>query len=263
MQEPAEVLARAIAAQLTAPAPAAVDHFVIRLNLRERGAAPREIDVDVLYDAGDGGRLLLVLDDSAHGGVRVEKGFQDGRYWLRQQDEEPIDLVGRDYARDREAIDQGLELCEQLLLLFDLEQLRARAQDLTLEDATLARGGEEQPHAVLRGSILLGDRPRRFALWIERASWLPSRLTLELPPAPAADGVEPAAPAAPVLQEFDLRGWHDFPVHERDMAQGRLVPRLVTEFHRAPGGAREEVRILELHDVQWRLRPRFPELQRR
>ncbi|RMH04096.1 MAG: hypothetical protein D6702_03990 [Planctomycetota bacterium] len=258
-----EILARAVSAQVTDDADHRVEFFRLALNLRERGETPREVDVSVAYDGRRGGRVHLVLDDSARGGVRVEKGFDGPHYWAREQDGEPIELVGRDFAQDREAIDETLDLCEQLLVLFDLERLRARVKDLSAEEGTLTRRGVEVPHWILRGRVLLADRPRRFALWVDPVTGLPSRLALSLPPteAPAAGDEEPP-PTPPegtdgAWQEFDLSAYHDFPFLGTEEPQGRLLPRLVREYRRDPDGRRSEVRILELHEVQWRLPPRL------
>lgn len=261
---PEEALALAVAAQRTGDKDHRVEFFGIDLNLRERGETPRELEVTLLYDSRRRGSLQLILDDSGRGGVRVEKGYDGERYWLKEQDHEPILLAGRDFARDRELIDDTLGLCEELLLLFDLERLKARTSDLELAQATLFVGGQQRPHEVLRGAISLADRRRRFALWLDRETWLPSRLTLEADdPTVEAGGDEAAAADPEVLlaQEFDLSAYHDFPFLGSDSTQGRLLPRLVREYRRDAEGDRTQVRILELQLVQWRLAPRIRKLE--
>lgn len=264
--EPADALARAVAAQRVGERAPAVEHFGLDLNLRERGETPREVDVTVLFTLTQGGRLQLILDDSERGGVRVEKGFDGDRYWLKEQDREPVVLSGREYAQDREAIDETLDLCEELLLLFDLDRLQQQTRDLEITAGTLVRRDASQPHWILTGAILLHDEPRRFGLWLDQETWLPSRLTLESPaveetpldPLQAPDQ-EGAAPRK-VRQEFDLGAYHDFPLLGSEEPQGRLLPRMVREYRRDENGARHAVRWLELHNVQWRLAPRIRRL---
>ncbi len=263
--EPAEALARAVAAQRVGERAPAVEHFGLDLNLRERGETPREVDVTVLFTLAQGGRLQLILDDSERGGVRVEKGYDGERYWLREQDREPVELAGREYAQDREVIDETLDLCEELLLLFDLDRLQQQTRDLGITAGTLVRRDSSQPHWILTGAILLHDEPRRFGLWLDQETWLPSRLTLESPAVaetpldPPAEGEAEAAPAV-VRQEFDLGAYHDFPLLGSEEPQGRLLPRMVREYRRDENGARHAVRWLELHNVQWRLAPRIRRL---
>ncbi len=270
LQEPAqapspeEALDRAIAAQLTDGRAIRVEHFGIELNLRERGETPREVDVTVLYDYRKGGRLQLVLDDSERGGVTVEKGYDGEHYWLREKGQPQLSLAGREYAKDRELIDDTLDLCEELLLLFDLERLKARARELSVSEGSIARRSEAAPHWVLQGSMLLQDHPRAFALWLDATTWLPSRLSVESDPEGRAEGEAGAGdgdaePAAPVLdQEFDLSAYSDFSVlGSEELMQGRLLPRSVKEYRRDQDGGRVQVRILELHHVQWRKPPRI------
>ncbi len=291
LQEPAPpseaelALARAVEAQVTGAESHRVEHFGIDLDFQERGETPRELAVSLRYDSDKGGRLQLITDDSERGGVRVEKGFDGRRYWIKQPDQEPMELLGRDFARDRDTIDDTLDLCEELLLLFDLERLQARTQELTLEARTVE--GKDGPRAVqvLGGTVMLADQKRRFELFLDPESWLPFRLALEpaAPLVPAAPPSEPGDeatpeearaedqeaaaalaldPPAPLLsQEFDLQHFHDFPyLGNEDSPQGRLLPRTLKEFRRDPDGGRVLLRIVALHEVQWRRAPKFRRL---
>lgn len=223
-----ELLRRAVAAQLApelAGAPARpLEGFRLALNLRERTETAREVDLDLRYRRA-GGRVRIGVRD-AQRGTRIEKGFDGQRYWLRDDRGEVVELAGREFARDRDAIDDARGLCEDLFVLLDLDGLRERARDLELA------AGEDGTR-VLRGTWERGGRTWKFALELRGADLLP--VSLELAPPPPPEG-EPPQPR----QRFVLLA------HAR--LEGRRVPRVIEEY------LDEErvypARILEIHDLR-------------
>ncbi|MFQ5750234.1 MAG: hypothetical protein ACE5H3_12395, partial [Planctomycetota bacterium] len=116
---------RAAAAQFTpGSSPAEVHGFRMDLNLRERGEHPREIGFELAWRDVSGGMLRIRVDDPERGSL-VE-GFDGRRYWLREEGGPLRFLQGHEFTRDREKIDQALDLCQDLLVLLDLEPLRKR-----------------------------------------------------------------------------------------------------------------------------------------
>jgi len=225
---------RAAAAQFTpGSSPAEVHGFRMDLNLRERGEHPREIAFELAYRDASGGMIRIRVDDPERGAL-VE-GFDGRRYWLREDDGTLRFLQGHEFTRDREKIDQALDLCKDLVILLDLDQLHKRSRDFRLLP-------EDDTGPGIAGTLDRAGRPWRFALRLHRDSLLPASLRVESLPEKPVDGG--TGPPAPVVQRFLLRAPRTY--------EGRRIPQLIEMYQ-----DEEElpIRLLEIHQIFWRTPP--------
>jgi len=225
---------RAAAAQFTpGSAPAEVHGFRMDLNLRERGEHPREIGFELAWRDTSGGLIRIGVDDPDRGSL-VE-GFDGRRYWLREEDGKLRFLQGHEFTRDREKIDQALDLCQDLVILLDLEQLRKRSRDFVLLE-------EDDTGPGIGGILHRAGGPWRFSLRLHRESLLPASLQVESLPAKPSSGEAP--PPLRVVQRFLLRAPRTF--------EGRRIPQLIEMYQ---NGEDLPIRLLEIHRIVWRTPP--------
>ena len=241
-----QLLEEAAQAQLSRQGVAEVAGFTVSLNLRERGEAPREVDLKLFYRSDDGGLIRLLLDEPDRG-VRVAKGFDGKTYWLKEQDKETLDLSSREFAQDREAIDEAIELSEQLLLLLDLNQLERMASDLRIKELEVPEDDAEAAARaariqILSGRVKLGSQIRLFDLELDRQAKLAYALVLYPPPT----GSTNSEAERPPIQRFELGYYKDF--------EGRLMPSVIQEYQGIPK-PELPIRLLELHRLTWREPP--------
>lgn len=231
------VFRRAIEAQVVAGPRAPVTGFYVRLNLREREEAAREVLFEHLYTRAEGG-LVVQRMTNPEGGVAVEKGFDGKRFWMLTAEAggEPEfqDLSGkREFTEDRAAIDEAMEMSERLLLILDLDRLKEQARNLEL------RPGPKGP--ALSGRLALDGKAWTFRLELEAGTLKPLALGL-IPPAGQA---ETAGADAAGRVWFVMRGHQDI--------EGRLIPRRIDVFHGERGAYPDQ--ILEIRQLLWREPP--------
>jgi len=146
--EEAVALLRAIAgAQAPTSEGTQVDGFHMEMVLRDFAAdGTREVGLFVTYTVRPQETVELSLDDN---GVMVKKGFDGQSYWLQEDGAgERLDLGGHEFKQDREGIDQVLDMCADLMLLLDAEQLEQKCTGLTLEAA-----GEDDADRRIGGTL--------------------------------------------------------------------------------------------------------------
>ena len=218
----------------------------VYLKNRMEGEA-NEVELDLLYRSRPREVLELILDDPQRG-VALRQGFDGDSYWLQEEGEELLRLDGHEYGRDREGIDDALDLCADLMLLLDL----ARLEDFCTPSSVLQH---EDGRRILRGDLRRQDGSRwQFRLWLPADGLLPQRLDIGRR-RPAVDTrAEPIVPdeeagsEAPTpkwdVQHFHLLGYHAF--------EGRSIPRLI-EIHQGHESAMPEVpsRIVQIHGFRW------------
>ena len=217
-----------------------VEGFSLSLNIRERDQQRNDIDLLVEYARADGGRVKLVLDDPNRG-VSVAKGFDGNSYWLQEKGGEEIDLSSREFTQDREAIDQAIELCERLRLMFDLNDLAKQAIKPQLKE----RGKQVFISGSIRHQTLNhpfelvfdGEHHRLDSLQL----WIP---LLDQKGRPAVDQQGKALWRS--QPRFTLSHYRNF--------EGLLAPQLIREF--APGPVGEPpIRLIEIHALKWKSPP--------
>jgi hypothetical protein len=244
------------AAQFATGKRSLVDGIYLELYLKERqeGAA-REIGFTLLYQLSPREIIELSVDDPERG-TAVKKGFDGRDYWLREGDAEKQQLSGHEFGKDRESIDEAMDLCSDLMLMLDFRQLEER----NLPHAVLAH---EDGRRILSGAIRRHDGAKwEYRLWLASGSLQPHRLELarqvEVPEQQEPADAEPdtdveenaavteetEAPTEVVYQRFELAYYEAF--------AERHIPRLIEVFD-APfvSPADLPVRILQIHDFRW------------
>jgi len=238
-----EFLARAAAAQQPARAAGKslpIEGFSLALNIRERDQQRNDIDLLVEYARADGGRVKLVLDDPNRG-VNVAKGFDGSSYWLQEKGGEVIELSSREFTQDREAIDQAIELCERLQLMFDLNDLAKQTIKPQLK--------EHDKQVIISGNIRHQTLNHPFELVFDREHHRLDSLHLWIPlldenSRPAVDQQGKALWQS--QPRFTLSHYRNF--------EGLLAPQLIREY--APGLSEEPpIRIIEIHSLKWKSPP--------
>ncbi len=249
-REALELLSQVAAAQLgQAPANMGlVDTLDLEVNLRERGEHPQEVSFTLFYTTYGEEQLEIVLDDPERG-TRVAKGFSQQDYWLREGKGEKQLLLGHEFEKDRQSIDEALDLCADLLLLVDLRHLLQRAQPTQLQ--TQADGTR-----ILHGQLRRPDGQLwDYRLAIPKDSLLPQWLEVSRLPTPNPDpakampnpGTKDAevAEEAALYQRFRLLAYKGF--------DGRQAPQIIQIFDQPQ--ATLPARILELHRFHWNAHP--------
>ena len=228
-QNPESILSAMAAAQCEGKEVPEVRSFAMRVVLRDRSDVPREFTFDLLFGS-EPERVRLTMDDSERG-IRVEKGFDGKRFWLHGPAQGLVDLSGREFTKDREAITAALDLSKDLLLVLDLARLGREARDL------------EATREGLAGVLPFPEGDWEFELLFakETPGALPLALVLH-PPAPPHEEEKEGNPVSPPARRFMLGAWEAF--------EGRKIPRLVEEY----SGSSQEfpARILEVQDLIWR-----------
>ena len=232
-QSPDSILSAMAAAQCEEREVPEVRSFAMRVVLRDRSDVPREFTFDLLF-ASEPERVRLTVDDPERG-IRVEKGFDGKRFWLQGTDQDSVDLSGREFTKDREAITAALDLSKDLLLVLDLARLGRKARELETTREGLA-GVFPSPE---------GDWKFELHFAMETPGALPRVLVLHPPAPPPERGGEEGTgkiPIAPPTRRFMLGTWEAF--------EDRKIPRLVEEY----SGSEQEfpLRILEVQDLIWR-----------
>lgn len=228
-----QLLERAVAAQFPNGKQQRVHGFRMLLNLRERSEVRQEFDLLHLYRAAGPGGVALIrsrLDDTDRG-TQIQKGFDGKRYWLADGTGEVQWLEGREFTLDREAIDDSLQLTEDLLLLLHLDALRLRATRLALlPDCPEGRVG-------VGGVLKREDRVWRFALELHADTLRPAELRL----IPRVEAQETDPPPS-IRFVLDMHG----------VMEGLQFPRRIQQF---VNDQTQPIRILEIKRFEWRRPP--------
>ncbi len=239
--EPLEFLALAAEAQRPSEStttPLNIEGFQLDINLRERGDQRNDLDIQLDYQQADGGTIKLRLDDPNRG-VSVSKGFDGKRYWLKEHNGELINLAAREFTQDREAIDQALELCERLRLIFDLRYLGTQCQELSLE--------EQDQQTIIRGKFPAQGLVHHLELIFNSKTLQLEQLFIKVPKAKELDGEDTDAaittdnkPEWQSQTRFELSYYRDF--------AGLMAPQLIHQF--IPD-RKMPTRIVEIHQLKW------------
>ncbi|MCH2101277.1 MAG: hypothetical protein MK209_05095, partial [Planctomycetes bacterium] len=232
-------LAQLIASQRGGEDFPTVRGFRMEFDLRdfnpERGMNQLEVRVD--YRAQDLNAdppalesIRLLANDATYN-EKVSKGLDDAGYWLRDGKGKLITLESKEYAQDREAIDDTLIFSKDFLLLFDLDQIRKRAGGLKLM-------------RIETGSLLVGQLERRqkeiwkFELFVPKDKEFPTELVLQLPQKKKNPDGEKEETAASSLQ-YLIYQFGEWQTHA-----GRRLPSFIDEFHgRSPIAPRRSVDV--------------------
>lgn len=240
-----QLLAEVAAAQFPAKKGEYVDTIDLGVSLKDRGEHPRDVSFSVYYSSFGGDELRLVIDDPERG-TRVAKGFQGRDYWLQEGNGVRQILSGHEFAKDREAIDEALDLCADLLLLVDVHNFQRREgpTDLLLaEDGTRILVG-----TLRRPDGLLWDYRLGIPAETLQPAWLEVRHELEADEPSASDTTSDSAAeqvAEVLYQRFQLLHYKDF--------DGRQAPQVIEVFEQPD--AEMPLRILWLEQFQWRSHP--------
>lgn len=159
-------------AQFHAKNPALVDGIRLELYLKDRqDGQASEIGFGLEYLVSPREIIGMEIEDLDRG-TSVQKGFNGSDYWLIEGDKEKQILSGHEFGKDRESIDEAMDLCSDLMLMLDYRQLEKR----------------NMPRAVLTHEdgrrILVGDLKRqegskwRYHLWLAADSLQPHRLEM-------------------------------------------------------------------------------------
>jgi hypothetical protein len=145
----------------------------VRVDFRSAEAPRRDQAVDEQGNPLQGFEEIRLTANDASFNEQVSKGLDADGYWLRDEQGKLLTLEAKEYANDRETIDQTLAFCEDFLLLFDLDQLQKRAGGLKLRST--------ETETILAGDMLRGREIWKFRLVVIQGESLPSRLELALP----------------------------------------------------------------------------------
>ncbi len=231
-------------AQFHAKNPALVAGIRLGLKLedREDGNAS-EVEFGLEYLVHPREIIALEIDDLDRG-TSVQKGFDGRNYWLQEDQKDKQMLSGHEFGKDRESIDEAMDLCSDLMLMLDFRQLEKR----------------NMPRAVLSHEngqrILVGDLKRqegskwRYHLWLSADELQPHRLEMarEVPVVVEQDeldtALEPVATTAIEYQRFELKYYKAF--------EGRSIPQMIELFN-APFISEADLpaRLLEIHNFVW------------
>lgn len=239
-------------AQFHAKNPALVAGIRLNLYLKERqDGRASEIGFGLEYMVHPREIIAMEIEDLERG-TSVQKGFNGSDYWLTEDDKEKQILSGHEFGKDRESIDEAMDLCSDLMLMLDFRQLEKR----------------NMPRAVLRHEdgrrILVGDLKRqegskwRYHLWLATDSLQPHRLEMarEVEVAvPSKVEVEATdsnqeAPSEPILEK--VLEYQRFELLHYDAFDGRFVPQWIELFHTPLQDAAElPARILQIRKFAW------------
>lgn len=220
-KEAAALMTKVAANQFPSEEGKLVDGLNMRVEAEEHGEHPHVVSFSVMYTKFGAEQLELKIEDPERGGT-VAKGFDGRDYWLREGlhagEAKAQILSGHEFTKDREAIDEAMNLCSDLLLLMDIRGLQQRQPPKAL---TVSETGERLISGSLRRhSSQLWD----YSLVIPANSLEPSALEVRLftPAEVDADGVETKA-AVLLFQRFEMSYYKRF--------DGRNIPQAIDVFH--------------------------------
>jgi hypothetical protein len=210
----------------------AMTQFGVQLFLRERGEHPREFGFFLNYASHPQEIFELAIDD-VESNTQIRKGFNGKEYWLSQAGEEKQILSGREFTEDRQAIEEGLELSSDLMVLLDLRQFADNnppTKLTTSEDGT----------RILEGTITRQQQLYTYRIHLDAEQMLPSMVDFIL-----HDDEQQQVQ----LQRFSTLAYKAY--------AGRQIPQVLYEFNSDDSEALPQ-RIYEIHDLSWGPHPPPP-----
>jgi hypothetical protein len=223
--EAQELMSDVIAAQYNAEGARPMSNFSIDLFLRERGEHPREFGFYLLYSETKQKIFEIAIDD-VENNTQVRKGFDGKRYWLKENGGEKQVLSGHEYTEDRQAIDDGIDLSADLMLILDLAQFADKNPPTTL---TIEADGTR----VLEGRILRQQQLFTYRIHVATDQLLPSIVDFIL-----FDDEQQLKQ----IQRFATLAYKEY--------HGRSVPQVIYEFDTDDSEALP-LRIYEIHGLDW------------
>ena len=196
--------------------------FDLQLFLRERGEHPREFSFYLHYAKKPKEIFEIVIDDIEKN-TQVRKGFDGKDYWLKEQEKAKITLSGHEYTEDRNAIEDGINLCNDLILFLDFKQF---AQKYPPEKVSLQEDGIK----IISGKLL-----RKGEKWDYSIKSKGKQLPFQIDFSKRNNDKSELT-----FQRFELLSYKSY--------QGRKIPQIIYEFQ-----LNEELpsRIYEIHDIVW------------
>jgi hypothetical protein len=222
----AEALMREVAtAQFSTTEDLVMNAFDVNLFLRERGEHPREFGFYLHYSRAKKEIFELAIDD-VENNTQVRKGFDGKNYWLKQGADERQLLSGREFTEDRQAIEDGIELSGDLMLLLDLRQFTAKnpPQKLTVN---------EEGMRIIEGEIMRHQQLWTYRVHLKLGGNLPDLVDFIL-----------------FDEELEIQKFQRFETLAYKAYSSRQIPQLIYEFDTADADALPQ-RIYEIHDLSW------------
>jgi hypothetical protein len=250
-------------AQFHAQNPSLVHGIRLDLYLKDRqDGEASEIGFSLEYLVSPREIIGMEIEDLERG-TSVQKGFNGNDYWLKEGDKEKQILSGHEFGKDRESIDEAMDLCSDLMLMLDFRQLEKR----------------NMPRAVLTHEdgrrILVGDLKRqegskwRYHLWLAADSLQPHRLEMarevEVEPQVEKTDVEDSSVNAaavgptPTANEEGNHAnretrveYQRFELLHYDAFEGRFIPQWIELFPEPFVSAADlPTRILQIRRFAW------------
>ncbi|MDG1404923.1 MAG: hypothetical protein P8R35_01770 [Planctomycetota bacterium] len=229
----AEALMREVAAAQFSDANATpMTRFEVQLFLRERGEHPREFGFLLNYASHPQETFELAIDD-VESNTQIRKGFDGKEYWLRQAGEEKQILSGREFTEDRQAIEDGLTLSSDLMVLLDLGQFADNNPPTKL---TTSDTGTR----ILEGTITRQQQLYTYRIHLDAEQVLPSMVDFIL-----YDDEQQQVQ----FQRFSTLAYKAY--------AGRQIPQVLCEFDSDDSKALPQ-RIYEIHHLSWGPHPSPP-----
>ena len=213
------------AAQFSDVNATAMTQFGVQLFLRERGEHPREFGFLLNYASHPQEIFELAIDD-VESNTQVRKGFNGKEYWLSQAGEEKQILSGREFTEDRQAIDEGLELSSDLMVLLDLRQFADNNPPTKLITSDVGT-------RILEGTITRQQQLYTYRIHLDAEQMLPSMVDFIL-----YDDEQQQVQ----FQRFSTLAYKAY--------AGRQIPQVLCEFDSDDSKALPQ-RIYEIHDLSW------------
>ncbi len=222
----AEVLMHEVAnAQLSDAHDLTMTNFNIELFLRDRGEHPREFGFFLQYANSPREIFELIIDD-VENNTQVRKGFNGKQYWLQQSGEDKQILSGHEFTEDRQAIEDGIDLSADLMLLLDLHQLANHNPPSKL--STTKNGTR-----ILEGTVTRQQQLYTYRIHIKADEILPSMIDFIL-----------------FDDEHQQLQFQRFATLAFKPYDGRQIPQVIYEFADADSESLPR-RIYEIHNMTW------------
>ena len=220
------------AAQFSDANATAMTNFGVQLFLRERGEHPREFGFVISYASQPHEIFELAIDD-VESNTQIRKGFDGKKYWLSQAGEEKQILSGREFTEDRQAIDEGIELSSDLMVLLDLGHLADSNPPTKLTTSDVGT-------RILEGTITRQQQLYTYRIHLDAEQMLPSMVDFIL-----HDDEQQQVQ----FQRFSTLAYKAY--------AGRQIPQVLYEFNSDDSEALPQ-RIYEIHDLSWGPHPPPP-----
>ena len=222
-------LTKMAAAQFSTENPQQMQNFNIDLFLRDRGEHPREFGFFLHYSRSPKEVFELAIDD-VENNTQVRKGFDGKNYWLEASGKKRQTLTGHEFTEDRQAIEDGIELCGDLMLILDLRQFAEKNPPSILKT-------KQDGTRILEGQLLRKGKQYTYRVHLDADSLLPSKVDFIL-----------------FDDEQQITKFQSFATLAYKKYSARQIPQVIYEFDTADNGALPQ-RIYEIHDMAWGPKP--------